>query len=58
MIRYDVVADSSPLIALCRIGALIEAQGQGIVIHPAAIARELREIAGFRVFDELTDHLP
>ena len=31
------------------IGVLIEAQRQGIVRHPVAIARELREIAGFWV---------
>lgn len=39
------------------IGVLIEAHRQGIVTHPAAIAQDLRDVAGFWVSDELMEQL-
>ena len=35
------------------VGMLIEARRCGIITDPAVIAQELRDIAGFRISDEL-----
>ena len=64
-----VVADSSPLIALCRIGRLEllhelfgqlmlpEARRRGVLADPADVGEELRNLAGFWIAEELMDLL-